>query len=149
MWAVGAHPKCQCELSLGTKPSKNSKIGTSSEVRESCLLLVTFTRLEILLVSFPDWALSSSTASQQSLTQSWAPLSSPGSLLLPTRYLLTLSLYMAAEPPGWESPRALAWPASLALPGYTVRCQWPVGGVFLAGRRLWSGKELPAHTHSR
>lgn len=56
---------------------------------------------------------------------------------------------MAAEPPGWESPWALAWPASLALPGYAVRCQWPVGAVFLAGHRLWSSKELPATTHSR
>lgn len=55
---MGAHPKCRCELSLGTKLSKSSKIGASSEGRVSCLLLVTFTRLEILLVSFPDLAVS-------------------------------------------------------------------------------------------
>lgn len=92
------------QLSLGTKLSKNSKIGASSEVRVSCLLLVTFTRLEILLVSFPDLAVSSSTANQQSpLILSWAPLSSPGSLLLPSRYLLTLSVYGSGAPRSGES----------------------------------------------
>ena len=59
------------------------------------------------------------------------------------------SLHMAAEPASWESPWALAWPASLAPPGYSVHCRWPVGAVFLAGHRLWSSKALPAAAHSR
>ena len=118
------------QLSLGAKLSKNSKMGASSEVRVSCFLLVTFTRLEIILVSFPGSAVFCPPLRISSLISalSWAPLSSPGSLPLP---LLTLFLCMAAEPPGGESPWAPAGlppqPSRLysALP---VACRWCVFG---------------------
>ena len=118
------------QLSLGAKLSKNSKMGASSEVRVSCFLLVTFTRLEIILVSFPGSAVSCPPLriSSPLSALTWAPLSSPGSLPLP---LPTLSLCTVAEPPRGESPGA---PASLppqpsrlhsALP---VACSWCVFG---------------------
>lgn len=137
------------QLSLGAKLSKNSRMGASSEVRVSCFLLVTFTRLEILLVSFPGSAVSRPPLWMSSLLSalSWAPLSSPGSLPLPP-VPCSPSFSEWRRSPRGESPWAPAGLPPQPRPLHSA-CPWPVGGVFLAGHCVWSSKEPPAATHSR
>lgn len=114
-------------VQLKLRDSVNTPIDTSSEVNSSCFLLVTFTRLEILLVSF-----SASVVSAPATTKRLS--SSP-----PWLWRLPPFLWVSSAPSATCSPSLCVagrlpsrdlmgwWPgvpqSLLSLPCYPVHCQ--------------------------